>query len=64
MMEPQAQEELGNSRQIESDYVKIVLYPIYLPIIDKLEIWGTNELEITRIIGPMNLNLRHLLGFA
>jgi len=38
MMEPQAQEELGNSRQIESDYVKIVLYPIYLPIIDKLEI--------------------------
>jgi hypothetical protein len=28
----------ANSRQIESDYVKIVLYPIYLPIIDKLEI--------------------------
>jgi hypothetical protein len=43
MMEPQAQEEHGNSRQIESDYAKVVLYPIYLPIIDKLEIWGTNE---------------------
>jgi len=41
-MEPQAQEH-GNSRQIESNYAKIVLYHIYLPIIDKLEIWGTDE---------------------